>query len=352
MPHDTMCPGLLRTVVRALALLAFEDVQGAETSITESPTIRYLGAWQTNAAGHYTIYPGSQVAFSLQGKGRVAFCSALPHSIRVAVRRAGVTVWDGVVDREEIALDGGTSSVPFAVVYLASAARGFDTNAPMSQGAEFTFIGVSSDKGGHFSPTQERRQEPVVEFIGDSITAGVVIHGRDGAWSNNSDASLTYAFLAADRLRLPYRIRGYPGSPCDGLARNYPWFRTGIPLPTNETPAIVVVNLGANDRPKSAADYQAGAGNLLKTIFATYPKTRVVLMNFCRMTPNRLPVLKTLSQSYPTGRVSLFDARRYLVGYSDEGVHPDVESHRRLADALSDYLLPMLQTNSANSTTR
>ena len=78
--------------------------------------------------------------------------------------------------------------------------------------------------------------------------------------------------------------------------------------------------------------------NLLNVIFGTYPKTKVVLLNFCRMTPNRLPVLKELARSYPEGWVTCFDARPYLVGYSDEGVHPDAESHRLLADALYDYV--------------
>jgi hypothetical protein len=254
------------------------------------------------------------------------------------VRRGESVVWNGLLDRSDIEVDAGTSSAPFSVVFAATNKRGFDPSLPDAIGAEFRFQGLTLDREAALEQIPEPRNDVLLDFIGDSITVGVDISGHSGSWAENSDVTLSYAFLLAERLRARYRIRAFPGSGCRDIADKFPFFQKSIPLPADELPDIVFVNIAANNREMGSTQYRTQMRNLLDIIFGSYPGTRVVLLNFCRMTPNRLPILAELARSYPKGTVTTFDARPYLVGYSDEGVHPDAESHRKLSDALADYV--------------
>ena len=345
-----MRPWLLTTMLFCLLLGGTTLCLGTQNSLfvdANSAFFHYLGAWQTNSMGYYTMYPGSQVRFCLKGKARLAVRSGMPGTIRAVVRQGGSVVWDGLLDQTDIEVDGGTSSTPFSVVFVTTNKRGFDCSLPEATGAEFRFQGLSLDQYAVLGDVHETRSDILLDFIGDSITVGANILGRSGSWSENSNATLTYGFLLAEGLQARYRIRAFPGSGCDDISDRFPFFQKTVSLPTNEQPDLVFVNIGANNRELENPEYRNQMRTLLDVIFGTYPRTRVVLLNFCRMTPNRLPVLKELAQSYPEGAVSCFDSRPYLVGYSDEGVHPDTESHRKLADALGDYVTRELLGESA-----
>lgn len=205
--------------------------------------------------------------------------------------------------------------------------------------AEFRLKGNApgEDVAEAAGPGMERRQ--LLEFIGDSITAGACILGRSGCPEQDSDPRLTYAFRLAERLGIPYRIRAVPGERIEGMVRQFAAQPAPGSTPLAEIPALVLINIGANDRTMDEKEYRAGMSDLLREVLAAYPGTRVVLLNFHRMIPNRWPVLTTLAQAHSDGSVVCFDARPYLVGYSDGGVHPDVESHRLLADALHDWIV-------------
>jgi hypothetical protein len=329
------------------------DARGGRLLDGHQPSFEYLGLWQTNSTGLYTIYPGSQVGFRLQGKARLAVHSGMPETIHAQVRSGGTVLWDGFPGQGDIAIDAGTSAVPCSVVYLATCMKGFDTSRADAAGAELRFDGITLEDGASLEPPRERRNGVLFEFLGDSITAGDAILGRSSSWAADSDATLTYAFRLAESLHVGYRIRAFPGAKCDEICRKFPFARRSIPIAAETPPRVVFVNIAANDRLKGDAQYQAQMRVLLDLIFQTYPATKVILLNFHRMTPNRLPVLKELARSYPPGTVMWFDTRPYLVGYSDKGVHPDVESHARLAAALAAHvtkeMLPALLWRDAAS---
>lgn len=336
-----MRPWLIASTL--LCLLSVGTAQGAGGENSRfvggrEASFQYHGAWLTNGVGRYTIYPGSQVCFCLKGRARLAIRAGMPDTIHAQVRSGGTVLWDGLAGQDDVAIEVGTSAVPCSVVYLATNKKGYDPALPDATGAEFGFQGLTLDEGAALIPMPETRGGVLLDFTGDSITVGECIAGRSGSWVENSNATLTYAFQLAEKLHARYRMRAFAGARCDALADRFVYFRKSVPLAAHEAPDIVFVNIGANDRAREATQYRAELHNFLEVIFKTYPKARVVLLNFCRMTPNRLPVLKELSAAYPSGAVTCFDARPYLVGYSDKGVHPDVESHRRLAEALAEYV--------------
>lgn len=264
------------------------------------PLFRYSGAWLTNTASLYTLYPGSEFRFRLKGKASLVLRAGQPGAIRVVVRRNTEVVWDDRPAEQPVAVDGGTNTVPFSVTYCCTSAKAYDP-ATESRGAELHFERLELCEGAELEPTADSRETALVDFIGDSITAGVAIHGREGAWSTVSDASLTYGYLLAEALGIRYRLRAFPGARCQDLAARFAFFQKGVPLPPAESPQLVFVNIGANNRGDDAAEYRGEMRRLLEVILLTYPRTRVVLLNFMRMTPNRLPTLKELARSYPDG---------------------------------------------------
>jgi lysophospholipase L1-like esterase len=310
----------------------------ARTIMAREAPVELLGAWHTNETGYYTIYAGSRICFNLRGKAKILTATAAADPIRVVVRRAESKVWDGIVGKDGISLDGGTEAVPFSVIYVAGRDGGFDPAQPGAAGAELHFRGFEVEKDTVLSFARQRSRRLMLDFLGDSITVGDAILGSDGSWTNRSDATLTFGYLLAAKLDAQYRIRGFPGENCETILRKATSFRQGIPLSTNVPPDAVFVNIGANDRWTREGTLHHGMRTLVAGLLDAWPNTRVVLLNFHRMTPNRLPMLKAVAQSFPTGRVVCFDARPYLTGYSDERIHPDAESHSRLAAALAKYL--------------
>lgn len=303
------------------------------------PAFEYLGLWTQQEGRAMSIYAGSQVRFCLRGTGRLMLVSGLDGTIRTGIRRDGEPVWDAVLSGSHgIAVDGGEHGAEFSLVYLSSTARGFYPQKEGAKGAELSFSGLELGEKSQLSAPAKKRSLCIMDFIGDSITAGCAISGADGDPLQDANAADTFGFKLSELLGAAGRMFAHPGGTCDEVRECYPLFRFGLPVDTNATPRVVIVNVGANDRFLKETRYVMSVRQLVDRVRSYYPDTVVVLLNFFRMTPDRLPALQRIAGSYPDGDVTCFDARPYLVDYSDQGVHPGTESHSRLAEALTEFI--------------
>jgi len=161
--------------------------------------------------------------------------------------------------------------------------------------AKVAFKGVEADAPGVL-PEDSRK---IVEFVGDSITEGVLIdpdYSRSAAYPNDvynrvyqNDVCATYAWLTAEKLNLRPIMMGYGavGTTRSGsgnvppAAIAYPQVFDGCPY-TGEHPDIVVINHGANDRGVTADRYIASYSNLVDLIHHTHPAAAIVCLGaFC-----------------------------------------------------------------------
>jgi len=291
----------------------------------------YLGDWRLMTTTMATGFAGSQVRFDLTGKARLRVVPPASSAIRLVVKNGEDVVWNDLLTTGVIDLDGGTAGSTFTVIHAASNAGQFDPAKP-PESSLLRFAGCELAPDAELSPPVTSRTGPVLAFIGDSITAGVRIRGRQGHWSTNSDATRTYAFGLVENEQSRYLMWGIPGAIIETFIA---LFERDRPPPVFAPPDLVFINLGANQRNDSARHYREKMRTLLQGILRIYPQSRIVLLNFMRMTPNRLPELKALANEFPNGKVRVFDARPFLVGYADSGVHPDEKSHRRLSAALA-----------------
>ena len=212
-----------------------------------------------------------------------------------------------------------------------------------------SFIGAETDAPAEL-PADNR---PIIEFIGDSITEGVLTdadyaarpaHTLDQFCRPYQDDNLaTYAALTAKRLNLrpifqAYGAVGLTRSGCGSVPRAgllYPYVFDGVEY-TGEKPDIVVINHGANDRGAPAGEYLMRYEELIDMIFERTPNAKVVCLGaFCGAFSKELADF--------AGRYNASHEKKIHFISTDgwvplEPLHPLRDGHRTIADHLTPLL--------------
>jgi lysophospholipase L1-like esterase len=205
---------------------------------------------------------------------------------------------------------------------------------------------------GHaLAPPPRRRR--LIEFVGDSITEGILVYPRakDKAWTDLADSRLAYAFRTAQALDAEPRIIGFGaqgitqggngGVPPVGLA--YPFAYEHVPA--EDDPAdIVVINHGGND--SAAPNIEAGYRNLIRLVRRHSPDAAV----FC-VVPFPQVHARSISRAVAAARAA-GDERVHFVetaGWVDprtdttDGAHPSAEGHAKAAKRLAERIRKTLR---------
>ena len=195
-----------------------------------------------------------------------------------------------------------------------------------------------------------------VEFIGDSITEGVLIDvdckvnlvdQRNRPYQD--DVTATYAYLTAEALGLRPLFMGYGAvgatkGGCGGVpdvVTAYPYCFSGAPAKIGH-PEYTVINHGANDRGASPEEYVKCYRRLLDVVFETHPATRVFAVVAFRTTDEQADALGRMIAEYKaeTGRdVHYIDSRPFS---PDGPLHPLRDGHEIIAKGLTEALRPLL----------
>lgn len=214
-----------------------------------------------------------------------------------------------------------------------------------------SFVGINADKP--IAIGEDPR--PIIEFVGDSITEGVLIdtdYYADGESASyidqynriyQDDVCATYAWLSAERLNLRPVFMGYGavGVTRSGMGKvpaapiSYPYNFEGSPISRPE-PTYIMINHGANDRPKSAAEYTACYEQLLDVIRTMNPNAKLIALSaFCG---GHCDALRALIAEYnqKNGTDVLFiDSTGWV---PVEPLHPMRDGHATIAEHLAPIL--------------
>lgn len=319
-------------------------------------SVRLTGRWDcSDARVAVTTAPGSYFEFAFEGRDAVIrfdlrdLVAPYPH------------LW--------IELDGARVEAPLDA-YLRVSAREDGVHlcrvvfksavevhsrwfAPLH--GKLSFLGISTEKPAAL-PEDCR---PRIEFVGDSITEGVLIDDGFAVDRNQydidqqnrvyqDDACATYAWLTAERCGLRPVIMGYGAvgithGGCGRVPRAidaYPYNFDGS-VKTEPPADIIVINHGANDRSAAAADYIAGYRALLDRVASLNPHARLVVLSaFCGFCPEELG---RMVEDYrrETGRDVLFvDSSDWLPAGTP--LHPLRDGHRLIADHLAPIISALL----------
>lgn len=199
---------------------------------------------------------------------------------------------------------------------------------------------------------------PLIEFVGDSITEGVLTDADYDSEPANpvndqfnrpyqDDNSATYAALTARRLNLramfqAYGAVGLTRSGCGSVPRAgliYPYVYNDVPY-TGEKPDIVVINHGTNDFASPAEEFIARYLELLDLIRERSPEAIIVCLSpFCGVFDAEI---REMVEEYRAAR----DQRVYFVSGAGwlprEPLHPLREGHRMIADRFTPLLREIL----------
>jgi lysophospholipase L1-like esterase len=133
----------------------------------------------------------------------------------------------------------------------------------------------------------------VIEYVGDSITEGVLVlspgpeaRRERGRWPQYSDGRRTWAYESALALgaepriagfgRLGLTIHGNGGVPPG--AYSFAFVYAGAPIDKSRLPDAVVVNMGTNDRRAPGEVFAPLYRQYVETIRREYPGTAIFCM--------------------------------------------------------------------------
>lgn len=196
-------------------------------------------------------------------------------------------------------------------------------------------------------PTGEAAEAPVVLFLGTSLTAGLGV--------DPDDAYPALVEARIDSAGLPFRVinAGSSGETSAGALRRLDWI---LRQPFD----VLVLETGANDMLRGADpdSTRANLRRIVERVRAERPDTRIVLAG--------MMALPNLGREYGEEFQSIYPelAREYrlpLVPFLLEGVggdpamnlpdgvHPNEEGHRRVAQTVWATLEPVLQEEAAEA---
>ncbi len=258
-------------------------------------SVRLTGRWdKTDPKAAVATAAGSYVEFAFEGKMALAhfdvFLNPEPR-LHLWIQLDNGPMFETVVDSHlrVIAKDDGPHVC--RIIYKGGTENDRRWFAPLT--GKVSFVGFQAEKPIPI-PADNR---PVIEFVGDSITEGVLIdmdygyageilhYNPQAARTYQDDACATYAWLTAEALDLRPVFMGYGASGCTKSGHGnvpatpeaYPFNFDGSPI--THTPDYILINHGANDRPKGAEEYLARYELLLDTVRGHHPNATVIALS-------------------------------------------------------------------------
>jgi lysophospholipase L1-like esterase len=310
----------------------------------------FYGRWDRRAADRaICVNTGSEIIVRFSGR-RLTFlfdASIYKHQKPTVTIRLDEGEWRDreVAGRMDVATSGSADQA-HVVRLVAKGFREWDNRWSPPLESALVFLGVvPGPKTRLLAPPPQPRWQ--IEFLGDSITEGVLAVGRgaQSEWPKLSDGRRGFAFQTAELLdaapsvvgfgRLGLTVGGNGGVP--RAIESFPFIYEGA-LKERSQPVAVVINLGANDGKAKANDFADEYVAYLAAVRDAYPLAHV----FCMRPFNGAhasDIKNAVQRISATGdqKVHYVDTTDWIDAKSDttDGLHPNVEGHRRAAERLA-----------------
>jgi lysophospholipase L1-like esterase len=321
----------------------------AATSL--DPAVRLHGRWDRRQADRATtVCAGSYIVARFDGRSITARFDLSRNKAplpTIAWRIDGIDEqWRESEIAESIELAKDLKPGEHTILLLV---RGLDEHQPRWSPpltASLTFLGFDLPAGGKFVPLPDEPKLKV-EFLGDSITEGVRVHGKEPGretWPWMSDALRAYPLKTAMRLDAEWRQVGFgrlgitiPGNGGVPIAPDaFDWFYEGCPRDDWQAD-VVVVNLGTNDRRATSDQFRPGYAKELTAIRKAYPKAVILALRpFNGAHAEDIQAEVAARKAIGDTTVAYVDTTGWLEksDYTD-GVHPNAGAGPKLADRLA-----------------
>lgn len=322
-------------------------------------SIRLTGRWDTsNPAFAETTNPGSYIEFAFSGRMALAIFDIEGNNadprLHLWIEVDGGARIESVIDRY-LRIVAPTDGVHLCrIIFKSSTEVHRRWFAPLQN--KISFVGIDTETPISL-PADERK---TIEFVGDSITEGVLIDTDFAGESQNlfpaesynrvyqDDACATYAWLTAEALDLRPIVMGYGavGVTKSGQGRvpaaplAYPYNFDGSPI-TRPEPNFILINHGANDRKVSSEEYLAAYGALLDTVRALNPNAKILSLSaFCGAHHEALGSFIEEYNASHGDDIFFIDSTGWI---APEPLHPMRDGHRTIAEHLAKILVGVVK---------
>lgn len=184
-------------------------------------------------------------------------------------------------------------------------------------------------------------KRPLVDFIGDSITAGCWVAGKHAAADYRPESNyvgLTCDQLGIDSVRIAYSAAGVlrPGTGGVPVAKDFLLqIDADTPWQPNH-PQLVVINLGVNDRRFAAEEFATAYDQFIRQVIASFPYVPIALL---------VPFSQTYRDEVATTaaryQVKLVKTAGWCTGFTD-GLHPNQRGAQTASVHLTNVLNGLL----------
>lgn len=321
-------------------------------------SVRLTGRWKQYPDRAVTTTPGAYFEFAFNGDMAVIRFDTLinqePH-LHLWIQLDGGAKIEAPVSPYLRVQASKVGQHICRVIYKSSVEETGRWYAPLTGALQF--LGVQTNTPVAL-PADTR---PIMEFIGDSITEGVLIdldyhEGTHRAYHTGQlnrpfqdDACATYAWLTAEALGYRPIIMGYGavGATRAGAgdvpeaASSYPFFFDGEPLDKTVPQAnAVVINHGANDGHAAPERYAERYGQLLDRVRERSPQAEIFAVSaFCGKQKDTLQALVQTYNAAHGCNVHFINASEWI---PPEPLHPFRDGHAEVAKHLAPALREIL----------
>jgi lysophospholipase L1-like esterase len=343
----------MKKKITAALLLVFITFSGAglhaESATPAMGPLRLFGRWDLRTPDRaVTVNSGSYILARFSGP-------AVNALFDVSLNKAPLVslAWrvdDGPWQESEVAaklkLADGLAGGPHTLWLMV---RGFDQiqsrwKAPLN--SSITFLGLDLPGGQLMAPLDAwDHPKLTIEFLGDSITEGVLVQPTCPTQPWQNDALDSYSWQTGMTLGAQWRQVGFGGTGMEkgggghaiGALNSFNFFHDGCPR-DDWQPDLVVVNQGTNDRKKVLpAQYAPLYAQYLTMIRQAYPQAKIVALR-----PFNGAEVGAIQQVVDQRRAA-GDLQVYYIDttgwYTGKALHPDAEASKPLAAKLADVLM-------------
>ena len=305
------------------------------------PSVRYTG--------RFALYEGAMTATACGSKIQIAFRGDhivlnfdtagnernMPH---LWLRLDGGIKVETALD-EYLRLEAGPGDHVLEIIFKSAVEMQPRFFHPLV--GKLAFKGYQAESSGVL-PADDRK---TIEFVGDSITEGVLIDVQFGEHPDDrpyqDDATATYAWLTAENLGLRHYPMGYGavGVTKGGnggvpkAAESYPYCFEGASIGYH--PDYVLINHGANDRENRGVYAQEYRG-LLDVIRSHHPDAKIICLSpFCGAFAKELKQMVADYNAAHGTDVAFIDGGSWIPA---EPLHPLRDGHSIVAKHLTEEL--------------
>jgi lysophospholipase L1-like esterase len=326
------------------------EVSSARRWLTpDDPRLQWRGRWSVTRDRALTVNTGSQLHARFTGERLVIRfeTDAYEHEPPQLWLRVDEQPWQvvEVAPVVEVVAEPPHASHRLQMVFKGT--REWDNRWREPLQAALLVTGVGLPEGGALlepPPLPGLR----VEFLGDSITEGVLVHHVERpfpeAWPERSDGRLGYPFQTGERLgadtrvvgfgRLGVTIEGNGGVPEAPDA--FGWICDEVPR-DDWQPHIVVINQGSNDASVPSDHFRPAYDRYLSVVRAGYPEAHIfALRPFGGFHADSIRELVAARVAAEDARLLYVDTTGWVESgpHTTDSVHPNREGHRRAAERL------------------